>query len=189
MTSNVIQQSAAFMAPLERGLRNSSIFVTPLNHMPAWWKKRAIEIDGKTRALSGRSINTGTMIPMGNTCVANGAARSDKERSLTFYCWRNGRKGVEWYLVTIGTTTSSRASHLSPTIIDPLIPRYVFSPPPSAIAMCFQSKIVGVGYERFVVSIFVVSRKAVIFANRLSNDRRACFGNNSRREIELFLFF
>lgn len=48
---------------------------------------------------------------------------------------------------------------------------------------------VGVGYERFVVSIFVVSRKAVIFANRLSNDRRACFGNNSRREIELFLFF
>lgn len=32
--------------PLGRGLRNSSIFVTPLNHMPAWWKKRAIEIDG-----------------------------------------------------------------------------------------------------------------------------------------------
>ena len=67
-------------------------------------------------------------------------------------------------------------------------PLCIFVPPSRDRHVFPIQNCVGVGYERFVVSIFVVSRKAVIFANRLSNDRRACFGNNSRREI-FSLFF
>lgn len=123
----------ALSCPLRRGCR-TVVFLCPVNHMPAGWKKRAIEICFNARVIE-RSINADTM-NHGKYVYWDSAA--DKEREAWLFI-ADRLKG--WMVpCTLGTTTSSHVSTFS-TIIEPLISIFFFSLEPFLqIGMCFESK-------------------------------------------------